>query len=388
MFTNLQLRSVQATDARNEYDFRDYVALRSVASGVALGVIAAVALLAGYAAEAALVILIVGAAKCVESFSNVIYGLLQKHERLDLIATSMIIRGPLSLAAVGVLLYVTRDLAYAVLGLLAAWVFVLLVYDARNARRFSGVAQTRASRTATGSRGVSASAAVLPRLAWLSLPLGVVALLDSLNFNLPRYLIERHLGEAALGYFAAMAYVMVAGYMVAGALAQSAMPRLARSYVRDLAAFRRLAWSLARFGIALGAAGVILSVLFGRQILTVLYRPDYAAFADVFVWLTVGTGLGCLAKLLVCSMTAARQFKAQAPLYGIALLATGGMSSWLIPQYGLLGGAWAVCAGTGVLVVGSAGVNVWAVRIAEGRRWSRPREGTGMAASQRRSGLT
>ena len=104
------------------------------------------------------------------------------------------------------------------------------------------------------------------------------------------------------------------------------------------------------------------------------------------VWLTVGTGLGCLAKLLVCAMTAARQFKAQAPLYGAALLATGGMSSWLIPQYGLLGGAWAACAGTGVLVLGSAAVNVWAVRIAEGRRRSQSGANMGIAVSERGSG--
>jgi hypothetical protein len=80
--------------------------------------------------------------------------------------------------------------------------------------------------------------------------------------------------------------------------------------------------------------------------------------------------LGCLAKLLVCAMTAARQFRPQAPLHGVALLATAALSSWLIPGHGLLGAAWAVCAGMASLVVGSVAVNMVAVWAAERREHS------------------
>ncbi len=203
---------------------------------------------------------------------------------------------------------------------------------------------------------------VLGQLAWLSLPLGVVGLLDSLNMNLPRYLIERSLGEAALGHFAAMAYVIVAGNMVVAALAHSAAPRLSRRYVRDVAAFKRLVWKLVQFGAALSAFGLLVALVAGRQVLTVLYRAEYGAHADVFAWLMLAAGLGYVARFLVCSMTAARYFKAQAPLYAGALLVLGGLSFWLIPPFGLLGAAWAICAGMLVLLLGSALVNVHAVR--------------------------
>ena len=93
LFASLQLRTVQATDARREYLFGDYLGLQLITTALALLVIVAVVLLAGYHWEAALVILAVGMAKAFESISDVFYGLLQQHERMDRIAKSKMIKG-------------------------------------------------------------------------------------------------------------------------------------------------------------------------------------------------------------------------------------------------------------------------------------------------------
>ncbi len=360
MFTNLQLRNVEATDARNEYRFGDYLSLRLLGSGLALAVIAAIAFAAGYRMEVMLVVFAVALAKAVESISDVIYGRLQKSERLDRVARSMMLRGPGALAALAAMIVWTHNVALAAVGILCAWVVVLLVYDLPNVRRVAAAESAESGRG--GEAGASPRPSVIRRLAWLSLPLGVVGLLDSLNVNVPRYVIERSLGEAALGHFAAMAYVMVAGNMVVAALAHSAAPRLSRCYVTDIAAFKRLVWKLVQFGAMLGMAMVVVAVAFGRPLLTVLYTPEYAAHAHVFSWLMVAAGLGYVARFLVWSMTAARCFKAQAPLYVVALLTLGGLCFWLIPVHGLLGAAWAICMGMTVLLIGSMLVNVYAVR--------------------------
>jgi O-antigen/teichoic acid export membrane protein len=150
--------------------------------------------------------------------------------------------------------------------------------------------------------------------------------------------------------------------MVVAALAHSAAPRLSRCYVTDIAAFKRLVWKLVQFGALLGTAMFVVAVAFGRPLLALLYTPEYAAHAHVFSWLMVAGGLGYIARFLVWSMTAARCFKAQAPLYAVALLTLGGFCFWLIPGHGLLGAAWAICTGMAVLLVGSMLVNVYAVR--------------------------
>ena len=124
MFTNLRLSAVQATDARNEYDFGDYLALRMVGSAFAMAVIAALALLFRYGLEVLIVVLVVAVAKGVESLSDIIYGRLQKHERLDLVAISSMLRGPLALGAFAVLIALTKSVAWGVVGMLGAWTLV------------------------------------------------------------------------------------------------------------------------------------------------------------------------------------------------------------------------------------------------------------------------
>src|SRR5690349_18837641 len=56
MFTNLQLRAVQATDAKRQHPFGEYLGLRVMTTLVALSVIAAIAAFGGYERETALVI--------------------------------------------------------------------------------------------------------------------------------------------------------------------------------------------------------------------------------------------------------------------------------------------------------------------------------------------
>jgi hypothetical protein len=98
LFASLQLRAVQATDARIEFQFRDYAGLRILMTGIAACVIFGIAG-ALYRGEMALTIAAFALSKSVESFSDIVYGLWQQRERMDLIAMSLMLRGVLALIA-------------------------------------------------------------------------------------------------------------------------------------------------------------------------------------------------------------------------------------------------------------------------------------------------
>lgn len=363
MFTNLQLRNIQATDARGEYHFRDYLTLRAIGAFVAMVVIAAIAVVMyvlGHGISAAVTILIVGLAKTAESLSDVIYGLLQKWERLDLSARAQMIKGPAALIALASLIYVTREIVWGVTGILLVWTVMLVTYDASNARRV--LAAFAGQEKLTASQPLFARLPAIKRLAVLTLPMGVVGLLDSLNVNVPRYFIAHHLGERSLGYFSAMADLIVAGNLVVIALATSSASRLSHAYMRSAGSFMRLVLRLVAFGAVLGLAALGVAFFFGRPLLALLYKPEYAEYQEVFVWLMAAAGVGYIYRFLIYSMTAARYLRCQTPLYACSLAVQVGMSAWLIPTHGLPGAAWAVFAGMTVILLGSAGVNVYAIR--------------------------
>jgi O-antigen/teichoic acid export membrane protein len=360
MFSNLQLRSVLATDAKRTHPFSHYLILRTSTTGLALLVIAGVVYIGGFQSTAALVIVLVGLAKALESMSDVYYGLLQQHERMDRIAQSLILRGLLSLVAVVAVLYATGSLAAAVLGMAAVWAAVLALFDAPSGLRL--LKQHTEFGATEKAFPYAPLTKQIAKLALTALPLGFVVLLISLSTNIPSYFIQGHLGTWELGIFAALAYLMVAGNTVVGALGQSASPRLAQLYAAgNTTAFRNLLGKLVAIGVGLGGGGVLVAALLGEPLLRLLYGVEFAAFSTLLVWLMIAAALAYVASFMGYGMTAARLFHIQVPVFVLVSLSTLIWCLFLVPAYGLLGGAWALMIGASVQLIASTAVNVWAL---------------------------
>lgn len=327
MFANLQLRAVQATDARRDYAFGEYFGLRIITTLLALITILMIALI-GYRNETVLIILLIGVAKSFESLSDVVYGFIQQRERMDRIAHAKIIKGPASLVALAIGVIVTGGVPGGVIGMIVVWAALFFLYDLRNARALLE------SRFDLRPRWPLLR---LVKLAWLALPLGLVMMLISLTTSIPRIFVERYLGEAQLGIFAAMAYMIVAGKTVVGALGQSASPRLATYYATGQhRAYFRLLGKLVLIGAGLGTGGVIVALLAGEQILGLLYGPEYAANAHIFVWIMLAAGIANVSSFLGYAATSARVFTAQVFVSSSSVLIALIASLILIPTGSLL----------------------------------------------------
>lgn len=368
LFTDLALRDIQATDSKHQYLFGHYLALRIVSTGLALLVIAIITLSVGYRWETSLVILLVGLAKAFESISDVFHGLFQQNERMDCVAMSMMIKGPLSLLLLGIGVFISGNVVWGVVGLAVAWATVLIGYDLRMGVLMMGhLLPTQQSEVPSECDLVVAlqprwQMETLVKLAWFALPLGFVMMLGSLNINIPRYLIERYLGERELGIFAAIAYTLVAGNMVVSALGQSATPRLAKYYAMgDSIAFRTLLFKLVGVGALLGGAAVLVVLTAGEEILTVLYQPEYAKHADLFVWLIAAAAIKYTFYFLEDGMTAVRYFHIQVPLFILVTSISAIVCLWLLPTLGLKGVAIAMIVAAIMQATLSSGVIIHAL---------------------------
>ncbi|MGQ9547141.1 MAG: lipopolysaccharide biosynthesis protein [Roseiflexus sp.] len=335
MFANLHLRIIQATDARQQYQFRDYLNVRLTTTALALLVVAVIVLVVGYARETAAVILAFGCAKACESISDIFYGLLQRLERMDRIAGGMMLKGIVSLVALAGGVALTGSAFWGVVGLTGVWAAVLAFYDVPN-----GLQALRHAAPIREQRSPPQYVAVAIRLAWMALPLGVGIMLVSLSTAIPRYFVERVLGEESLGIFAAIAYIQVAGTTVVGALASAANPRLAQHYAfGEVHAFRALLFKLVAIALALGSIGVLIAWLIGGWVLTLIYRPEYGAYNHIFVLVMVAAGIGYVGWFAGDAMTAVRRLRAQALLFLGMTVITIGACAWLIPLFGLTGAA-------------------------------------------------
>lgn len=346
MFTDLHLRVVQATDAKREYLFGDYLGLRLIGVGVALLIIAAIVSISGYTWKTSLIVLLIGLAKVFESMSDVFYGLIQQSERMDRIAVSLIIKGLLSLLLLSLGMWVSGDILWGILGLILAWGGVFFLFDLQSSK----LLLNREPKPRWDFK-------TLKKLVNISLPLGFVMMLISLNINIPRYFIKEYLGERELGIFAAIAYLMVLGNMLILSLGESASPRLAKYYASgDRAAYCQLLLKLVGIAGILGSAVVLISMIAGKEILTILYKPEYAIHSDIFTWLMIAAAINYVSSFLGYGITAARYFRIQIPLFVSVASISGIVCMWLLPNIGLLGAALALISAAIAQVLFSLGV--------------------------------
>ena len=354
ILAQLQLRAALITDAKNEYPFGAYRAMRLATVGLALIIIGAVGLaLYGFSYTTALLAL-VGLSQVTSSLRDIWMGLSQKQEQMNVTATGNMIDGVLSLAFFGTALALTRSVLWAVLGMSVARLLTLWFYDMPRAR-------------ATMDPGMSAELCwhvpTQVSLFWKVLPLGLTTALVSFNSNVPQYFIEEWVGRDQLAYFAAIMYFVLAARLVVTSLSRAASPRLARLYSDGKKRrFTALLIKLVVIAVVVGGFSLAAFALVGETFLRVFYNEDYAAHADLLIIIMLAGCIRFVTIFVGTAMTAARFFKIQPFLYVALLLATL-IACWLlIPQWGLTGAAWALVAVSAVNLLLVTAVVLYIIR--------------------------
>ena len=341
MLAQLNLRSVIATDARQEHHFADYRDLRAISVSLTLIGIAIFVVMRRSGQEA-LPILLIGLILGLQWMSDIYLGLLQARERIDRIAISVAMTGIVSLMALAITVRVSGSLNAGLSAVLLARLIVFLAYDSTNAVR-EYIPRSAPRRHWGGQL----------RILRTSLPLGAVMMIGSVTPNLPRYFIAHLLGAGSLGIFSALASLMAAANLLINALGQASTSRLANLYSAGNALeFKRLTYGLIAAAAGLGLAGAIAASFIGPQVLTILFRREYAAHVDLLVTLAIAAAVTYIASLLGYAITACRCFSEQVPLQVATVAVAGITCALLVPRYGLEGGALALAAASLVQILG------------------------------------
>jgi O-antigen/teichoic acid export membrane protein len=349
LFSALNLRAVQVTDAQGRHHFGDFLAVQLVMSALAIVVIAYL----GYRTthrELAFLIFIVGAGQSVVVIREVFMAYCQKLERMDKVATSKVILGLSSLAALTAATWTTGSLVAGVTAMQITKLAVLVLWDlnmvGRLVRVYTGI-------TALSYLRPRFNLSTMRGLVWLAFPLAITSVLINLMGNVPRYLIENFLGAEPLGYFAAVAALVAGGTLVVQAAGLSALPRLSVYYSEKSRRYSTLLVQLVGVGLVLGLTGIAVAMLFAVPLLTILFTPEYAAYAPLFVWTMVYGTAAYVTSFLNFGLVATRRFLLQPPILSAALAATVLSGLVLVPTYGLEGAVWSMMVGKLVQFVGT-----------------------------------
>ena len=258
MFSNLQLRSAQVSDASGRFEFREYLGVRIGTSTIAFALIALGALAFARSASWAPVVIVMALAKSIESVSDVFQGRMQRRERMDLAGQSMLLRSVLLIAFCIAALGLTGSVVALTFAIALAHLLTLAFFDVRAAGSLG--------RINYGLERTHPGLGRLVRLAWRCLPLGIAMSLISLQTSAPRLVLGRFCGASAVGVFAAIVYLASVGSTLVSAVGTAAAPRVADYFARgDNRQFNRLLLNVTAAAAALGGAGIAARISLDRR---------------------------------------------------------------------------------------------------------------------------
>ena len=211
VFFNLQLRLLQALDASNKYRFGDLLSLRLIAQCLSLLVLGSWAYLYANNSALATCVILISLSRAFYSIGETFYGEQQKAERMGGIASSMSVKGVLSILAFSYFLIMRGDLTSALL----AWTsvhFLMLVFDARQTILLGmGVKQLLPT----------ANFKAMSALVKKGMPLGISGLLISLQINIPNYALMTSEYKDEVGVFGAILFLTTQASRLCSSLCSS-----------------------------------------------------------------------------------------------------------------------------------------------------------------------
>lgn len=297
-FFDLGIRLNVASSSLTGYGFRDFRLLLFCSLSIGAAVLLVIGSIAFSGVEL-IILLLIGAMKAFESISEMSYGVFQKHDRMDIVAGSVILR---SLSGALLFLFLVMAGAPIVWGFAAqfvAWASVSIWLDYRGAQ-----AMTRDEPSNDEGRW-----ARIWELARLSVPLALNGLLSALQGSIPRYIIAWLAGATALAQFVVVAYAMQAMTSASMAIADSLVSRFSLFIVEGRRqALKKVLFKLvALFGF-IGATGIILSLTIGDQVVRGLFGPEYAGLGVLLAICLVAATLRSCNNVMLSAILAAREF--------------------------------------------------------------------------------
>ena len=265
-FADLRLRAIQSTDTKSEFNFCDYLMLRLITTAISIIIVLALVILTDYHLPTKYVIVAVALIFVFESLGDIHFGVFQFYESMDKIAVSMALKGIISIISLTLIVHFTRSVLNGVLITAASYALIVFLYDIPNARQLMRNYQKEYVYFAFNKKNII-------KLAKTAFPLGVSTSINTFQSKVPTYFIMGAFGERQVGIFSAMIALIGLSDRIINALGQSAGPRLAKLFAANKTSdFKKLLMKLVFIGIAVGVSGMLISLLFGKQILTIVYN--------------------------------------------------------------------------------------------------------------------
>jgi len=331
--TGLNLQTVLVTDAAREHTVGEYLFLRVVTNVVMVGVVVSVCLWQGLDAYTTVCIVLFSISTAILAFRHVVMAVPIRNENTKVNARSQLVLSVLTFAAVGLVLWLTGSLVWALVTIVAVRFAVMAVHDLPAAL----ISEKQYCPDALGTFWPRYGPG-MARLAWVALPAGLSVAAITYANNVPIYFLEHYFGRETTGHYGGLNAFVAATNLVLTPLLASVSPRLSRFFVEGRRrAFLRLTRRITGLFVLGSVVVLIVSSIWAAPILRMALNEEYVSFTAEFVWIMALGGMWAIFAFFSHVLQTTRQFWFLLGMQLLMLLASVLLSAVLVPAMGLWG---------------------------------------------------
>ena len=252
-------RVYQVTEKDKSITNIDYIINRLITTILMVTIVTVFVLIKEYSLFKCIVFVLLTVYKALEAFSDVLYGILQKNEELEIVGKSLFIKSLISIIAFTITDIILKNMIISILGIIITNIIIMFFYDCNKSRKFidKSIKINKKNVLKIFKNGFFAFG---------------IAILGVYVLNAPKYAIDNYLSNDFQTIFGIIVMPATVIGLVAQFLIHPYLNQLVNLYNNnDFNSFKKLTFKLIIMIIAFGCFATIMAFLIGTQVLGIVY---------------------------------------------------------------------------------------------------------------------
>lgn len=296
-------RIYQVTELNQKITDKDFIVSRIITSVSMILFLLGFCFFKRYNVEKLIIFLLLTIYKALEAFSDVIHGILQKNDKLDIVGKSLFMKSLLSICLFLIVNLITRNMIISILAMIIICIIIIICYDFKKVYTY-----------------IDFKVKVDKKNVWDIFKKGffifAISFLGMYVLNAPKYAIDTYLTNDFQTIFGIIVMPATIIGLVAQFLIHPYLNQIVSLYEsKNLKELKKLLFKIITFVVGFGMIATILGYLIGTQILGLIYGIDLSMYKVGLAVIIISATLYTIGTIYSSVLTTVRETFSQFVIY-------------------------------------------------------------------------
>lgn len=296
-------RIYQVTEPDKSITDKEYIINRIITTVAMLILVILFSVIRGYDIFKSTVFLLLTTYKALEAFSDVIYGILQKNEKLDIAGKSLFFKSLISVIAFVAIDAITKNMIISIISIILVSVLILIFYDLKNGIKYIDLK-------------LPVKKENIIKIFKAGFFTFAISFLGMYVLNAPKYAIDSYLENNYQTIFGIIVMPATVIGLVAQFLIHPYLNQIVALYEeKNLKGLNKLALKLIIYILGVGVISSISAYFLGTQVLGLIYGLDLSAYRLGLLIIIIASTLYTIGVIYSSILTTVRETFSQFIIY-------------------------------------------------------------------------